>query len=54
VTLFGGFAPTIAELLMHWTGDTLAPAYYVSAAAVISGVSLAVVGWRMRMMKRRA
>lgn len=54
VTLFGGFAPTIAELLIHWTGDTLAPAYYVSLAAVISGVSLAVVGWRMRTMKRRA
>ncbi|MDR3099519.1 MAG: MFS transporter [Paraburkholderia sp.] len=48
VTLFGGFAPTIAELLIHWTGDTLAPAYYVSLAAVISGVSLSIVGWRMR------
>lgn len=47
VTLFGGFAPTIAELLIHVTGDTLAPAYYVSLAAVISGVSLSIVGWRM-------
>lgn len=47
VTLFGGFAPTIAELLIHTTGDTLAPAYYVSLAATISGVSLAIVGWRM-------
>jgi MFS transporter, MHS family, proline/betaine transporter len=46
VTLFGGFAPTIAELLIHVTGDTLAPAYYVSLAAVISGLSLAIVGWR--------
>lgn len=46
VTLFGGFAPTIAEVLIHVTGDTLAPAYYVSVAAVISGVSLAIVGWR--------
>ncbi|MEX3690923.1 MFS transporter [Paraburkholderia sp. BR14263] len=46
VTLFGGFAPTIAEVLIHVTGDTLAPAYYVSLAAVISGVSLAIVGWR--------
>jgi MFS transporter, MHS family, proline/betaine transporter len=46
VTLFGGFAPTIAELLIHVTGDTLAPAYYVSLAAVVSGVSLAIVGWR--------
>ncbi len=48
VTLFGGFAPTIAELLIHWTGDTLAPAYYVSLAAVVSGISLSIVGWRMR------
>ncbi|MCX5539527.1 MFS transporter, partial [Paraburkholderia sp. CNPSo 3076] len=46
VTLFGGFAPTIAEVLIHVTGDTLAPAYYVSLAALISGVSLAIVGWR--------
>ena len=46
VTLFGGFAPTIAEVLIHVTGDTLAPAYYVSVAAMISGVSLAIVGWR--------
>ncbi|QBR00749.1 MFS transporter [Paraburkholderia pallida] len=48
VTLLGGFAPTIAELLIHWTGDTLAPAYYVSLAAVVSGISLSIVGWRMR------
>ena len=46
VTLFGGFAPTIAEVLIHVTGDRLAPACYVSLAAVISGVSLAIVGWR--------
>ncbi|HTR09065.1 MAG TPA: MFS transporter [Paraburkholderia sp.] len=52
VTLFGGFAPTIAELLIHVTGDTLAPAYYVSLAAVISGISLAIVGWRT--MRRSA
>ncbi|HKT95965.1 MAG TPA: MFS transporter [Paraburkholderia sp.] len=48
VTLFGGFAPTIAEVLIHWTGDTLAPAWYVSLAAVVSGISLSIVGWRMR------
>ncbi|CAD6527682.1 Proline/betaine transporter [Paraburkholderia hiiakae] len=55
VTLFGGFAPTIAEVLIHVTGDTLAPAYYVSLAAVISGVSLAIVGWRtMRQASMRA
>ncbi|MFX1675296.1 MFS transporter [Paraburkholderia sp. A2WS-5] len=47
VTLFGGFAPTIAEVLIHWTGNTLAPACYVSLAAIISGISLSIVGWRM-------
>ena len=48
VTLFGGFAPTIAEVLIHWTGDTLAPAWYVTLAAVVSGISLSIMGWRMR------
>lgn len=52
VTLFGGFAPTIAEVLIHWTGDTLAPAWYVSLAAVVSGISLSIVGWRMRQSSR--
>ena len=54
VTLFGGFAPTIAELLIHVTGDKLAPAWYVSLAAVVSGVSLAIVGWRMMRARRAA
>ncbi|WP_133647464.1 MFS transporter [Paraburkholderia flava] len=48
VTIFGGFAPTIVETFIHLTGDKLAPSYYVLTAAVLSGVSLAVVGWRMR------
>lgn len=52
VTLFGGFAPTIVELLIHLTGDTLAPAYYVSVAAVLSGVSLTIVGLRMARGRR--
>jgi MFS transporter, MHS family, proline/betaine transporter len=48
VTLFGGFAPTIVEAFIHMTGDKLAPSYYVLLAAALSGVSLAIVGWRMR------
>ncbi|WP_250450386.1 MFS transporter [Caballeronia sp. ATUFL_M2_KS44] len=54
VTLFGGFAPTIVEAFIHVTGDKLAPSYYVLLAAVLSGVSLAIVAWRMRGGARRA
>jgi MFS transporter, MHS family, proline/betaine transporter len=52
VTLFGGFAPTIVEAFIHVTGDKLAPSYYVLLAAVLSGVSLAIVAWRMRTARR--
>jgi MHS family proline/betaine transporter-like MFS transporter len=52
VTLFGGFAPTIVEAFIHVTGDKLAPSYYVLLAAVLSGVSLAIVAWRMRAGRR--
>ncbi|MGF6773069.1 MHS family proline/betaine transporter-like MFS transporter [Paraburkholderia sp. GAS199] len=48
VTIFGGFAPTIVETFIHLTGDKLAPSYYVLIAAVLSGLSLAVVAWRRR------
>ena len=48
VTIFGGFAPTIVETFIHLTGDKLAPSYYVLLAAVLSGLSLVVVAWRMR------
>jgi MHS family proline/betaine transporter-like MFS transporter len=54
VTLFGGFAPTIVEAFIHVTGDKLAPSYYVLLAAVLSGVSLAIVAWRMRDERRAA
>ncbi|SAK39283.1 major facilitator family transporter [Caballeronia hypogeia] len=54
VTLFGGFAPTIVEAFIHVTGDKLAPSYYVLLAAVLSGVSLAVVAYRMRFARRPA
>ncbi|ACD17705.1 MFS transporter [Paraburkholderia phytofirmans] len=51
VTIFGGFAPTIVETFIHLTGDKLAPSYYVLIAAVLSGLSLAVVAWRMRRVR---
>ncbi|WP_345811663.1 MFS transporter [Paraburkholderia sp. PREW-6R] len=52
VTIFGGFAPTIVETFIHLTGDKLAPSYYVLVAAVLSGISLVIVGWRMRGARR--
>ncbi|MFM0735771.1 MFS transporter [Paraburkholderia xenovorans] len=52
VTIFGGFAPTIVETFIHLTGDKLAPSYYVLIAAVLSGLSLVVVAWRMRRVRR--
>jgi MFS transporter, MHS family, proline/betaine transporter len=36
VAIFGGFAPFIATWLIKLTGDPLAPAFYVIAAAVIT------------------
>ncbi|CAJ0681259.1 MFS transporter [Ralstonia mannitolilytica] len=48
VTLFGGFAPFIVTWLIHTTGDTLAPSYYVLTAAAVSGVSLAIIALRRR------
>jgi MHS family proline/betaine transporter-like MFS transporter len=43
VAIFGGFAPYIATSLVHWTGDPLAPSYYVMAAALVSGVAVLFV-----------
>lgn len=51
VTVFGGFAPFIVTWVIGVTGNKLAPAYYVLAAAVLSGVALAVVGLRQRRMR---
>jgi MFS transporter, MHS family, proline/betaine transporter len=36
VAIFGGFAPFIATWLIRETGNPLAPAFYVIAAAVIT------------------
>jgi MFS transporter, MHS family, proline/betaine transporter len=41
VAIFGGFAPFIATWLIKQTGDPLAPAFYVIAAAVITLAVLA-------------
>ena len=37
--LLGGTAPLLATGLIRWTGDDLAPAWYLTAAAVITGVA---------------
>ncbi|MEZ0601765.1 MFS transporter [Paraburkholderia sp. IW21] len=52
VTIFGGFAPTIVVTFIHLTGDKLAPSYYVLIASLLSGLSLAVVAWRMRRVRQ--
>ena len=39
-SLIGGTTPFIAALLIHQTGSTLAPAFYLSAIAVISLITL--------------
>ena len=52
VTLFGGFAPFIVTWLIHTTGDTLAPSYYVLTAAVVSGIALTIIALRRRQERR--
>jgi MHS family proline/betaine transporter-like MFS transporter len=44
VALFGGFAPYIATWLIRATGSPLSPTYYLSVAAIISG--LVIFGMR--------
>lgn len=39
-TVFGGFAPFAATYLVRVTGDPVSPAYYLMAAALISGVAV--------------
>ncbi|AXH95405.1 MFS transporter [Ornithinimicrobium avium] len=40
--LFGGTAPFVATWLIGVTGSVLAPAFYLSAAAVVSGIAVLV------------
>jgi MHS family proline/betaine transporter-like MFS transporter len=46
VTVFGGFAPFIATWLIAATGDSLSPAYYLMATALLSIIALMVIGHR--------
>jgi MHS family proline/betaine transporter-like MFS transporter len=38
-TLLGGTAPLVGTALIQWTGNDLAPAFYLIACATIAGVS---------------
>ena len=40
VTLAGGTAPFVATLLVKQTGNPVAPAYYVMALALVSGIAM--------------
>lgn len=48
VTIFGGFAPFIATALIAWTGNPLAPAWYVVFAAAASLLALLAAGVALR------
>lgn len=43
VALFGGGAPFIATALIAWTGNPIAPAFYIMAAAALSLVAITVI-----------
>jgi MHS family proline/betaine transporter-like MFS transporter len=43
VTLFGGFAPFIAQSLITNTGNPVAPAYFLIFAAIVSTITLALM-----------
>ena len=40
VAIFGGFGQFIVQWLIQTTGDVLAPAYYVLAAAVVGTIAV--------------
>jgi MFS transporter, MHS family, proline/betaine transporter len=40
VVLFGGFAPLVSTLLVDWTGNPLAPAFYVMSGAALSAIAI--------------
>ena len=48
VTLFGGFAPLIVTWMIDASGNKLAPSFYVIATALISVISVILLGRRMR------
>jgi MFS transporter, MHS family, proline/betaine transporter len=43
VTVFGGFAPFVATWLIAVTGDSLSPAFYLIATALLSIIALMVI-----------
>ncbi|HTV27442.1 MAG TPA: MFS transporter, partial [Xanthobacteraceae bacterium] len=46
VTVFGGFAPFYSQSLVNLTGSNSAPSYYIMATALLSLVSLLILGRR--------
>ncbi|NLU66535.1 MFS transporter [Streptomyces sp. HNM0574] len=40
VSIFGGTAPTVMTYLVNTTGDSMAPAYYVSAAGLVGMITV--------------
>ncbi|MCP4473840.1 MAG: MFS transporter [Gammaproteobacteria bacterium] len=48
--LFGGAAPLIAALLVHWCHNQLAPAFYLMAMALLSLTAL-FLSWRYQVKK---
>jgi MFS transporter, MHS family, proline/betaine transporter len=47
VTLFGGFAPLIVTWMIAFTGNKMAPSFYVMATAIVSISAVLVLGRRM-------
>jgi MHS family proline/betaine transporter-like MFS transporter len=47
VTIFGGFAPFVAQWLIGQTGDKLSPSYYLMATAILSMIAVAAAGRRL-------
>jgi len=47
VTIFGGFTPLVATLLINSTGNALSPSFWVIFAALVSTVSLVILWRRM-------
>lgn len=41
--LFGGTAPLMATLMMDWSGNSLAPGWYVSGCAILSLMTLSTI-----------
>jgi len=47
VTIFGGFAPFVAQWLIAQTGNKLSPSYYLMATAILSMIAIATAGRRL-------